>query len=130
MFPNFLRSLVLNSLATRECTHMYQFMTNNHTSFHLWCKENLLNHQKVSKNYENDCLQIFLLLFMSLLTALIVKSSYILPGILSSSKIERLSMPNLDLSKKIERIVISKIKFSPFLEISCPNVRLKLRQRP
>ena len=30
-------------------------ITNNHVSFHLWGKENLLNHQKVSKYYEHDC---------------------------------------------------------------------------
>ena len=38
-------------------------------------KENLVKHQKVSKYYENDCLQNFLSLFMSLLTAKFVKSS-------------------------------------------------------
>ena len=31
------------------------FITNNHPSFHLWRKENLLNHEKVSKYYEDDC---------------------------------------------------------------------------
>ena len=31
------------------------FVTNNHTSFHLWWKENLLNHQNVPKYYENNC---------------------------------------------------------------------------
>ena len=51
--------------------------TFDHASFHLWCKENLLNHQKVSKYYEHDCPQNFLLLFMSLLTALIVEYSHI-----------------------------------------------------
>ena len=37
-FPNFLRSI-----------------TNNHSSFQLWLKGNLINHQKVSKYYENYC---------------------------------------------------------------------------
>ena len=49
--------------------------------FHLWWKENLLNHQKVSEYYEHDCLQNFHLLFISLLPALIVKNSPFLFGI-------------------------------------------------
>ena len=36
---------------------------------------------KVSKYYEHDCLENFILLFMSLLTALIVKGSHFLAGI-------------------------------------------------
>ena len=40
-------------------------------------KERLVKHQKVSKYYENDYLKNFLLLFMSLLTAAIVKNSHI-----------------------------------------------------
>ena len=51
-------------------------IANNRTSFHLWGKENLVKHQKVSKHYENDCVQNFLLLFISLLTALVVKNSH------------------------------------------------------
>ena len=31
------------------------FIANNRVSFHLWWKENLVRHQKVSKHYENDC---------------------------------------------------------------------------
>ena len=53
------------------------FISNNCGSFHFWWRENLAKHQKVSKYYESDFLQIFLLLFMSLLTAPIVKSSHI-----------------------------------------------------
>ena len=34
-------------------SHLYQF-SNNHALFHLWWKENLLNHQNVSKYYEHD----------------------------------------------------------------------------
>ena len=30
------------------------FITNNHASFHLWGKENLVKHQKVSKYYDHD----------------------------------------------------------------------------
>ena len=43
--------------------------------------ENLLNHQKFSKFYEHDCLQNLIFLFMSLLTALIVKNNHILSEI-------------------------------------------------
>ena len=31
------------------------FVTNNHASFHLWWKENLVKHQEVSKYYVHDC---------------------------------------------------------------------------
>ena len=35
---------------------MHQFIiANNHALFHLRWKENLLNYQKVSKYYEDDC---------------------------------------------------------------------------
>ena len=51
-------------------------MSNNRPSFHLWRKENLVKHEKVSKYYENDCLQNFLSLFMSLLTAKFVRNSH------------------------------------------------------
>ena len=30
-------------------------VSNNPALFHLWQKENLVKHQKVSKYYENDC---------------------------------------------------------------------------
>ena len=41
----------------------------------------MVKHQKVSKYYDQYCLQNFILLFMSLLTAPIVKNSHILAGI-------------------------------------------------
>ena len=31
------------------------FITNNHASFHLWWKENLVKHWQVSKQYGQDC---------------------------------------------------------------------------
>ena len=31
------------------------FTSNNPASFHLWWKENLVKHQKVSKYYQNYC---------------------------------------------------------------------------
>ena len=62
-------SVPLSRSATREATRIYQFITNNietntHTLFHLWCKENLLSNQKVSKYYGHDCRFLF---FCSLL---------------------------------------------------------------
>ena len=44
--------------------------------FHMWCKENLIKHQKVWKQYDSGCLRIFHFLFTSLLTAPIVKKIY------------------------------------------------------
>ena len=52
LFP---KILSLKSSAIREATLMYQFITNNHTSFHLWWKKNLLNHQNILKYYQHDC---------------------------------------------------------------------------
>ena len=40
---------------SRSATCTYQIFTNNHILFHLWWKENLFNHQKVSKYFEHDC---------------------------------------------------------------------------
>ena len=37
------------------------FITNNHNEFHLWWKENLVKHQKVSKYYDQDCSKTFIL---------------------------------------------------------------------
>ena len=45
------------------------FISNNRASFHLWRQKSLVKYQKVSKYYENDYLQNFVLLFMSLLRA-------------------------------------------------------------
>ena len=52
-------------------------VSNNRQSFHLWWKENLGKLQQVSKYYERDCLQIFLLLLMSLRKIKFVKNSHI-----------------------------------------------------
>ena len=52
-------------------------ISNNRPSFHLWWKENLGKLQQVSKYYERDCLQIFLLLLMSLFEIKFVKNSHI-----------------------------------------------------
>ena len=49
IFPSFLcfRQLV------RQLVYI-TLISNNRASFHLWRKENLVKHQKVSKYYEND----------------------------------------------------------------------------
>ena len=52
-----------------------RFITNNHASFYLWWKEKFVKYQKFSKHYVHECLQNFLLHFMSLLTASISKNS-------------------------------------------------------
>ena len=52
-------------------------ISNNCSSLHLWWTENLVKLQQVSKYDEKDCLQIFFLLFMSLLPTKFVKNSHI-----------------------------------------------------
>ena len=52
------------------------FVNNNRASFHLWWKENLVKYREDSNYYENDSLQNFVLLFLSLLTAPTVKNSH------------------------------------------------------
>ena len=53
------------------------FISNNRAWFHLWQKKNMLKLRKVSKYFENDSLQNFLLVSLSLLTAQIVEGSHI-----------------------------------------------------
>ena len=62
------------------------FISKNHASFHLCWNQHLVKHQKVSKYYINDCLQNFLLVFLSLLAVVpIVESSHSLARISSIS---------------------------------------------
>ena len=49
IFPSFLRFRQL----LRQLVNI-PFISNNRASFHLWRKESLVKHQKVSKYYEND----------------------------------------------------------------------------
>ena len=49
-----------------------QFVTNTHPSFHLWWKKSLLNHQKVSKYYEND--YSFFILFQKIIVITNIRS--------------------------------------------------------
>ena len=73
-FPDFSYFLKFFQQLVRQLLYT-MFVAKNRASFNLW-EENLVKHQKVSK-YENDCLQNFILLFMTLLTAPIVTNSHI-----------------------------------------------------
>ena len=53
------------------------FICKNPTSSHLKWKENFIKHQKVWCYWEVDCLQIILMVFMSLLRAKFVRNSHI-----------------------------------------------------
>ena len=112
-------------------------VTNNHTSFHLWWKENLVKQSKFSKYYGHGCLQNFLLLFMPLLTAPIVKNSHILTEVYfiflkkrPGANLKAFSYRIWTSVKRSEKELSSKTKFGTFWQISCPNFRLKQRQRP
>ena len=87
-------------------------------------QENFIKHQKVSK-YDHDCLKNFILLFLSLLTASIVKNSHFFwLEFTSQAKVQRLLIPSFDLSS--EKSLSSKKIFCTFLQISCYNFKLKL----
>ena len=66
----------------------------------------------MEKSISRDCLQIFILLFTFLVTAPIVKNSHILTGIYFIflknvlDQLKSLLIPNLDLSEKIDKVVI------------------------
>ena len=53
------------------------FISNNRTSFHLWLNENLVKHRHVPRYYGSDYVQNFLLFFVFLLTAKLVKDRQI-----------------------------------------------------
>ena len=53
----------------------------NNNSLHLWGKKHLVNCQNISKYYDHDGLQNFLLLFMSVSTGQVVINSHILTWI-------------------------------------------------
>ena len=55
------------------------FFTNNYALFHLWLKESLVKHQRVSKYYDYDFLHNFVVVVV--VVAPIVKSSHIFAGI-------------------------------------------------
>ena len=53
------------------------FISNNDAPFRLWRKQTLVKHQRVSKYYEDDCLQNFPLHHISEVKANFVKNSHI-----------------------------------------------------
>ena len=69
------RSYVVRQLVRQLVYTM--FVRNNRASFHLRWKKNLVNHGKVPKYCETDCLQNFVLISMLLLRGKIVKNSHI-----------------------------------------------------
>ena len=97
------------------------FISNNRAPFHLWWKENLVKQKKVSKYYENDCLQIFLLLFMSLLTAKFVKKARIYFILLKKRLKINLKFFKYQIStsvKRSEKQLPSKANFRPFFQLN------------
>ena len=81
--------------------------SNNYASFYLWWKKYLVKHRKF-KYCNHDCLQKFLLFFMSLLTVPFVKTVMFGWNLLFLSKtmlkLERLSIPNLNVIEKIGKV--------------------------
>ena len=93
----------------------------------------MLIYQNVSKYYEHSCLQNFLSLFMSLLTALIFKNSHILARIyfIFLTKRRRPKLKGFQYQiwtsvKRSRNYLLSKTTFNTFLHISCSSFRLKL----
>ena len=107
------------------------FISNNRPSFHLWWKENLAKLQQVSKYYEKDCLQIFLLLFMSLLPTKFVKNSHIWGKIYfiflkNMLKQTRNSFNQISSSvKSLLKQLPAKTNFSSIFRLNCSNSRSK-----
>ena len=87
------------------------FISNNHTSFHLWGKKNLVKHRKVSKHYETVCLQNLLLLFKFVLTAKLAKSIHIYAIIFFIFLKKIILIQNFKLSEKIGKTIIKQGKF-------------------
>ena len=87
-------------------------------------KRKLTKHQKVSKYYVHHCLKNFFSLFISLLTASIVKNSEILAEIYFDF-LKKRPVPNLKVFqhqiltsvKRLEKCLSIKVKFSTFLEL-------------
>ena len=70
-----IESLPLFKCSSREFVYT-MFNTNNYINY-----QNLIKHQKVLKYYKDNCLQKFLLFFMSLLTSPFAKNSHNYVGI-------------------------------------------------
>ena len=94
-------------------------------------KENLIKHQKTSTYFENDCLQNFLLIIISLLAAPVVKKTHIESKIYLAF-VKKHSKTNLKVYsykiptkvKRLEKQLSSKANFSRFLSLFKSNFRL------
>ena len=81
IFPNFFKILNLQLFRNSSGNSYIPCLLLITTIHYLWGQKNLVKYQKISKYYDHHYLQNFLFLFMSLLTAPIVKNSPILAGI-------------------------------------------------
>ena len=133
----FLKSPVLYRLAPlRQLVYtqlIYQFIKINQPYFQLQWKENLVKHQNFSKCYDHDCLQNFLLYFMSLLTVSAIKNSHILRGTYFIFLKEGPTPNSKNLQNQIwaskkrsKKQLLCKANFSTFLQLSCSNFKLEL----
>ena len=112
------------------------FISNNRPSFHMCWNENLVKHRKVPKYYENDCLQIFLLISMFLLTTNFVKKSHIYAGIFFTFSKGGLNQTwnafnttFLHQWKDWKSSYQVREAFTVFFQFNCSNFRLKQCQR-
>ena len=119
--------------ATGEAIHIYTMLiTNNHDLFHLWWKENYVKHKKNSKCYDQDCLKNFILHFKVFIkSSNFQKQSFCgwnllyLSKNMSYIKIQRLWIPNVDVSEKIRKINI-KYQIKQTFSLHCKLLTLIL----
>ena len=105
------------------------FTNNNHRWFHLLWKENLAKTPKNLKILWKWFSENLLLLFISFLTANFNKNSHVwyriyflfLKNVLKQTWSS--FMTNFNLSEKIERLLLSKANFHPFLQLNCSNFK-------
>ena len=106
-------------------------ISNNRPSFHLWWMENLGKLQQVLKYYEKDCLQIFLLLLMSLLPTKFVKNSHIWGKIYFSSLKNVLKQSRNSFNTKFQaqwKACSSSYQLKQILPVFCDLIPLILGQ--
>ena len=103
-------------------------ITNNLASFHFWGKESLVKSQKVLKYFFHNYFQNFLLFFIFLLIALIVKKRHFGFEFTLSfqkqfwTKLKSLSIANLDLTEKIRKVLIKQDKTEIFFQLSLKSL--------
>ena len=116
---------------------MYTMLiTNNHNSFHLQGKKNLVRRQKVSKYYGQDCLKYFLLHFMSSLRAAIFENCHFAAEIYfiflkthPRSNFKCFQCQIWTSVKRLEKQLLSKTNFINSLQISYSNSRTSSNSR-